>query len=163
MHVRISPLPAWAVMEHLMCELFDQPPYSPDLTPSDYNLFTRACRFLSHTHTKKSLRGFSPRANYTDRTTAACWRIYTFADILYHVISPTYPHGFLDRSSNYFFQVAPQLYSRGWVNPVSDPLLLRKSGSAGNRARTSGSAVRNSDHRTTEAAYFLLHYLDSAS
>jgi hypothetical protein len=41
-----------------------------------------------------------------------------------------------------FFQVAPQLYSRGWVDPVPDPLLLRKSGSAGNRIRTSGSVAR---------------------
>jgi hypothetical protein len=54
-------------------------------------------------------------------------------------VRPTDPHGrilgFLDRSRYYFFQVAPQLrvYSRGWVDPVPDPLLLRKSGSAGNR------------------------------
>jgi hypothetical protein len=34
-----------------------------------------------------------------------------------------------------FFQIAPQLPSRGWVDPVRDPLLLRKSGSAGNRTR----------------------------
>jgi hypothetical protein len=40
--------------------------------------------------------------------------------------------GSLDRSRYFLFQVAPQLYSRGWVNPVSDPLLLRKSSSAGN-------------------------------
>jgi hypothetical protein len=33
------------------------------------------------------------------------------------------------------------------VDPVPDPLLLRKSGSAG----TSGSVARNSDHSTTEA------------
>jgi hypothetical protein len=33
------------------------------------------------------------------------------------------------------------------VGPVPDPLLLRKSGSAGNRTQTSGSAARNSDHR----------------
>jgi hypothetical protein len=46
--------------------------------------------------------------------------------------------GFLDQSPCYCFQVAPQLYSRGWVDPVPDPLLLTKSGSAGNRARTSG-------------------------
>jgi hypothetical protein len=39
----------------------------------------------------------------------------------------------------------------------SDPLLLRKSGSAGNRTRTSGCVARNSDHYTTEAVYFLLH------
>jgi hypothetical protein len=32
-------------------------------------------------------------------------------------------------------QVAPQLSLRGWVDPVPDPLLLRKSGSAGNRTR----------------------------
>jgi hypothetical protein len=36
------------------------------------------------------------------------------------------------------------LYSRGWVDPVPDPLLLRKSSSAGNRTRTSGSVARNS-------------------
>jgi hypothetical protein len=40
---------------------------------------------------------------------------------------------FLDRIRYYFFQVAPQLYSRGWVDPVPDPMLLRKSGSAANR------------------------------
>jgi hypothetical protein len=32
-----------------------------------------------------------------------------------------------------FYQVAPQLYSRGCVDPVPDQLLLRKCGSAGNR------------------------------
>jgi hypothetical protein len=31
-----------------------------------------------------------------------------------------------------FYQVAPQLYSRDWVDPVPDPLLFF-SGSAGNR------------------------------
>jgi hypothetical protein len=41
-------------------------------------------------------------------------------------------------------------------NPVPDPLLRRKSGSAGNRT-TSGSVARNSDHYTTKAVYFLLH------
>jgi hypothetical protein len=40
--------------------------------------------------------------------------------------------GFLDRSRYFFIQVAPQLSSRGWVDPVPDPLLLRKSGRAGN-------------------------------
>jgi hypothetical protein len=37
------------------------------------------------------------------------------------------------------------------VNPVPDPLLLRKSGSAGNRAQTSGAVASNSDHLTTDA------------
>ena len=40
---------------------------------------------------------------------------------------------FLDQSRYFFIQVAPQLTSRDWVDPVPDPLLLRKSGSAGNR------------------------------
>jgi hypothetical protein len=43
------------------------------------------------------------------------------------------------------------------VDPVPDPLLLRKSGSTGNRTRTSGSVARNSDHWTTEAVSFLLY------
>jgi hypothetical protein len=33
------------------------------------------------------------------------------------------------------------------VDPVPDPLLLRKSGGAGNRTPTSGSVARNSDRR----------------
>jgi hypothetical protein len=37
------------------------------------------------------------------------------------------------------------------VDPVPDPLLLRKSGSAGNRTWISGFVSRNSDHWTTEA------------
>jgi hypothetical protein len=35
------------------------------------------------------------------------------------------------------------------MDPVPDPLLLRKSGSAGNRTQTSASASRNSDYWTT--------------
>jgi hypothetical protein len=37
--------------------------------------------------------------------------------------------GFLGQDRYFFFQVAPQLYSQGCVDPVSDPL-LRKSSSA---------------------------------
>jgi hypothetical protein len=41
-----------------------------------------------------------------------------------HVVSVTNPYGrnlgFLERSRYYFFQVAPQLYPRGWVDPVPD-------------------------------------------
>jgi hypothetical protein len=59
--------------------------------------------------------------------------------------------GFLDRCCYFFFQVASQLYSRGWVDPVPDPLFLRKSGSAGNRTRNSGSVARKSDHFNIES------------
>jgi hypothetical protein len=46
------------------------------------------------------------------------------------------------------------------VDPVPDPLLLRKkkSGSAGNRTRTSGSVARNFDHWTTEAVIHIYKY-----
>jgi hypothetical protein len=79
----------------------------------------------------------------------------TFGDSGCHVVSVTDPYGrilgFLDRSRYFFFEVALQLYSRGRVDPVPDPLLLRKSGSAGNRTRTSGSVASNSDRKTTDA------------
>jgi hypothetical protein len=42
---------------------------------------------------------------------------------------------FLDPEPLLSIQVAPQLSSRGWVDPVTDPLLPRKSGTAGNRTR----------------------------
>jgi hypothetical protein len=46
--------------------------------------------------------------------------------------------GFLDRSRYFFIQVVPQLSSRGWVDPVPDTLLLRKSGRFVNRTRDLG-------------------------
>jgi hypothetical protein len=52
---------------------------------------------------------------------------------------------FPDRSRYFFFyQVAPQLSSWGWVKPVPDPLLLRKSGIAVNRTRD--LRVSNQEH-----------------
>jgi hypothetical protein len=67
----------------------------------------------------------------------------------------------LDPSRYFFTQVAPQLSSRGWADPVTHPLLIRKSGSAGNRTQTSGSVARNSDHYTTciEFATLSGHYV----
>jgi hypothetical protein len=72
------------------------------------------------TKKKTKLRGLSPRTNYTDRATAACRPKLVptfFADIGSHVVSVTDTYGrilgFLDRSCYFFFQVAPQLYSRG--------------------------------------------------
>jgi hypothetical protein len=71
--------------------------------------------------------------------------------------------GFLDRSRHFPFQVAPHLYSQGRVDPVPDPLFLRKSDSAINRTQTSGSVARNSDHQTTGAVYFLLRNINKLS
>jgi hypothetical protein len=56
-------------------------------------------------------------------------RVVSAMDPCFHIL------GFLYRSRYFFFQVAPQLYSRGWV-----------PGSAMNRTRTSWSVARNSDH-----------------
>jgi hypothetical protein len=90
----------------------------------------------------------------TERTPLVGEVSVNFADRGCHVVSVTDIYGrilgFLDRSRCIFFQVSPQLYSRDWVEPIPDPLLLRKSGSVGNRPRTSGSIARNSN-QTTEA------------
>jgi hypothetical protein len=79
----------------------------------------------------------------------------TFLHRRYNVVSVMDPYGrilgFWDQSRYSFFQVAPQLYSRGWVDPIPDPLLLRISGSTSNRTWTSESVARNSEHQTTEA------------
>jgi hypothetical protein len=60
------------------------------------------------------------------------------------VVSTTDPYGhilcFLDQSRYSFFQVAPQLYSRGLVDPVPDPLAVLEI-----EPGTSGSVARNSD------------------
>jgi hypothetical protein len=59
---------------------------------------------VNYLHKKLKLRGLSPRANYTDRATAACRRsdCQLFADRGCHVVSVTNPYGrildFLDRS-----------------------------------------------------------------
>jgi hypothetical protein len=96
------------------------------------------------------------RERTTDRATAACrrsdcqlvriegatWSAWRLPPAVFPVSR---------QESLLFYQVAPQLYSRGWVDPVPDPLpfsffFFRKSGSAGNRTRASGSVVKNSDH-----------------
>jgi hypothetical protein len=110
-------------------------------------------RFYSHSDKYKRLKktpwpeSASELYRPSDRRLSAKL-VSTFADRGCHVVSVTDPYSsivwFLDRSSYFFFQVVPQLYSQGWVDPVPDPLLLRKSGSVGNRS--SGSVARNSDH-----------------
>jgi hypothetical protein len=115
------------------------------------------CLYMLCLQNKKTkLHGLSLWANYNDRATVACRRIQCQ---LLQIEGATWsvwriPYGrilgFLDRSHYFFFQVAPQLYSQGWVGPVPDPLLLRKSGSTGNRPWTSGSVARNKAIVTNE-------------
>jgi transposase len=40
----------WALLEYFNWELFDHPPYSSDLTPSDYHLFTYLKNWLGSQH-----------------------------------------------------------------------------------------------------------------
>jgi hypothetical protein len=94
----------------------------------------------------------SPRANYTDRATAACRRsdckLVRIEGATWSAwrISPAVFSRFSRQEPLLFYQVASQLYSRGWVDPVPDPLLFFFSCSAGNRTRASGSIAKNSDH-----------------
>jgi hypothetical protein len=117
------------------------------------------CRIYPSIWLSKYINDFDIETKKTKLNSMACVRKWTIlsdcrllaklvptsADRGYHMVSVTDPYGFLDRSRYFFFQVAPQLYSRGWVDPVLDPLLLRKSGSAGNWTWSSGSVARNSD------------------
>ena len=60
-----------------------------------------------------------------------------------------------------FIQVAPQLTSRGWVDPVPDPVLHRKSGSAGNRTRDlciCSQKLWPLDYRGGHSKYIRLEY-----
>jgi hypothetical protein len=85
--------------------------------------------------TKTKLRGFYSASELyrpSDRRLSAKL-IPTFCAWSAQRIPTAVNLGFLDRSRYFSIQVATQLSSRGWVDPVPDPLLLRKSGSAGNR------------------------------
>jgi hypothetical protein len=61
----------------------------------------------------------------------------TFADRGCRVVGATGSHGRHSRLSRpeplIIHSNTSSIYSRGWVDPVPDPLLLKKSGSAGNR------------------------------
>jgi hypothetical protein len=83
--------------------------------------------------TKNELRGLSPRGNYTDQATAACRRSYcqllriegatlSAWRILYGRIA-----NYLDWNRYFFFQVAPQFYSRGCVDPWEHMRFLKNS------------------------------------
>jgi hypothetical protein len=58
----------------------------------------------------------------SDRRFSAKW-LPTFADKGCHVVSVT-DSRFSRQEPLLFYQVAPQLYSRGWVDPVPDSLIF---------------------------------------
>jgi hypothetical protein len=81
--------------------------------------FSRKVEFARNQTKKTILRGFGPRANYTDRATAACWRsqcqLLRIEGVAWPAqrIPTVVNLGFLDRSRYFSIQVAPQLSSRG--------------------------------------------------
>jgi hypothetical protein len=91
-----------------------------------------------------------------------------FADKGCRVVSATdsYGHilGLLDRSLYFSFKVSSHLYWRGWVNPIPDPLLVRKSDSTGNRTQTYGSVAGSSDHYTQRrSVYYKVSWINKLS
>jgi hypothetical protein len=116
---------------HLKTSIEDCPcsSFSRRLVLKDVGIFTFWYVLICH-YTKKKLHGLSPWANYTDRATAACRRSYCQ---LLKIEGATWsawriprPYSRFSRQEPLlFYQAAPpQLYSRGWVDPVSDPLLF---------------------------------------
>jgi hypothetical protein len=93
------------------------------LTPS---LWSKA---NSRNNKQHKLHGPSPRANYTDRATVACrrsdWQLLRIKGATWSAWRiPTAVFSFSRQEPLLFYQVAPQLYSRGWVDTVPDPLLF---------------------------------------
>jgi hypothetical protein len=99
----------------------------------------------------------SPQANYTDWATATYRRnlvpifVYRGVSRCQRGGSPTVVNlSFLDRSRYFSFKYLLIYPHKGWVDPVPDPLLLKKYGSAGNRTwdlRISIQELWPLDHR----------------
>jgi hypothetical protein len=71
---------------------------------------------------KKSVAWVCKQSIPTSNRRLSAKLVPTFADRGCHVVSVAVPYGhildFLDQSRYFFFQVAPQLYSGGWVDPA---------------------------------------------
>jgi hypothetical protein len=72
------------------------------------------------------------------------------------MVSTTDPHGrnlyFLDWSRCFFFQVAPQLYSRDWVDLVPDPLVTKRQHATARRSNVFNSVCSRQWTRSKETA-----------
>jgi hypothetical protein len=106
--------------------------------------------------TKSNSAALSPQANYADWATVICRRnlVPTFLD---KGVSRGERGGspavvnlsFLDRIRYFSFKELLIHSQKGWVDPVPDPLLLRKSGRSENRTRdlwVSGQELWTLDH-----------------
>jgi hypothetical protein len=93
--------------------------------------FLNCCRVnqLKFSWRKKKLHGLSPLANCTDGETAACrrsdWKLLRTEGARRQRDGSLRPYSRFSRQDPLlFYQVAFQLYSRGWVDPVPDSLLF---------------------------------------
>jgi hypothetical protein len=107
---------------------------------------------------KKKLHGLSPRANYTDRATAACRRSDCFAHKGCHVVSVTDPYGrihdFLDRSRYFSIkQLLSCTHEAEWTPFQTHYFFF---GSAGNRTLVSGSVARTLTTRPQRRSRLLI-------
>jgi transposase len=57
-----------ALLEHFYWELFDHPPYCPDLAPSDYHLFTYLKNWLGSQHFNSNEELMERRQNVAELT-----------------------------------------------------------------------------------------------
>jgi hypothetical protein len=88
----------------------------------------------------------------------------TLADRGCRAVSATNPHGreirFYRPDPRLSIQLAPHINTRRWVDPVLDPLLLRKSGSAGNQTQDlwiCSQEVWPLDHRGGPICHYTKH------
>jgi hypothetical protein len=126
-------------------------------------LTPRSTAFETQTNKQTNSVAFSPQANYTDRETTSCRRSKCKVLLIDGVawsaqrIPTAVNLGFLVQSCYFSTQVALQLSSRGWVDPVPEPLLLRSS--AGNRTRVlwiCSQELWPLDHRGGRWSYYPL-------
>jgi hypothetical protein len=101
--------------------------------------------------TKTKLHGLSPPANHTDSDCHLSAKLVpTFADRGCHGVRVTDRYcrilGFIDRSSYFFF-----------LNCTHEAITYINSVPTSQETIHLCSVARNSDHKTTEAVYFLLH------
>jgi hypothetical protein len=103
-----------------------------------FSFYPAILAVLIHYHTNgvNKLCGLSPWANYTDHACRLSANLVpTFADRGCCVVSTTDPYRHYRFSRRAFLPSSSLLYSWGSVDSVPDPLLLRKSDSAGNQTR----------------------------
>jgi hypothetical protein len=96
----------------------------------------------AHAHTDIKLSGFQVASEPYQLTDPGCW--WSSVEGLVwpaQQIPLAVNLSFLDQNCYFYFEVTPQLSSWGWVDPVPELLLLRKSGSAGNRTRDTNGKV----------------------